>query len=264
MIKETFQKIVQIPLTDIINIFIAFLTFLSVIGVFVTLREMKVQRNMAYSPSIVMKPVEVSFEWDEFGNETWLIKKNEAAGETCKVNEDGTITVSVRLSVLNRVLTECSVVNIGVGTAKNIVFKWDESNTRNLNDYLVSHNPSKADFCEIGEESDVFTINDGLYMVGKECRTEMMYMLPEAGETYSLYFPLQYTLLINEAVKAGYMNETVNPYLILRVSYHDIQEKLQKDIMIIRIGCTSYQRNEDGSGKASYQLIPAFPSEVVE
>ena len=245
----------KVSLSDKINMVMTFLTFLSVVGVFVTLNEMKLQRDTSYAPSIVMNPVEVSFEWDEFGNETWLSTEND-------MNRNITDTVSIE--ILQEVFTKYSVVNVGVGTAKNIVFKWDEDNTKNLYDYLVSCNPEMVNFCEIGENSDVFDINDRLLMVSKEGKVELMYMLPEAEETYSLYFPQQYTLLINEAIKSGYMNEYVNPFLLLNVAYHDIQGKLRQEVIIIRIKRMMYQLNEDGSGSAYYQLIPAFPSDVIE
>lgn len=261
---EIIKEIAKVTLADKINIIMTFLTFLSVVGVFITLHEMKVQRNAAYNPTIVMNPVEVSFEWDELGNETWLSKENEMVESASKINEDGSITGTIQIKIIGEVFTKYSVVNIGVGTAQNIVFKWDENNTQNLNDYLISKDSQKVDFCEIGEGSDVFTINNQLYVVNKERKTELMYMLPEAQEAYSLYFPIQYTLLINEAIKSGYMNENVNPVLVLNIAYYDIQENLRRDLIVIRIKRISYQVNEDGSGKASYQLVPAFPSEVAE
>lgn len=260
-IKVIMWKKKGISLADKINIVMACLTFLSVIGVFVTLNEMKVQRNMSYSPSIVMNPVEVSFEWDEYGNESWLTTENQKIESSTEINEDGSITGTIKVPIigLTEAFTKSTVINIGVGTAKNIVFKWDEENTKKLYDYLVSCNSEKEDFCVIGEESDVFTINEQLIMVDKENMIELMYMLPEAQEKYSFYFPAQYTILINEMIKSGY-NEC--PPLFLHITYYDIQGKLKNDWLIIQIQRTFYYENSDASGKASYQLVPAFPSDL--
>ena len=265
-LEEIGLEIKIIPLQDKINIIMAVLTFLSVIGVFFTLHEMKIQRNVAYKPSIVMNPVEVTFEWDEFGNEEWIQGAGGTSESTCEVNEDGSITGTIKIPTifLESLYTTYSVVNIGVGTAKNVVFSWGADNTQKLYDYLILCNPEKEEFGTIGEKSDGFSINDKVVFVDKENTTHLMYMLPEAQETYSIPFPAQYTILINEAIKSGCMNEDVNPYLTLMVKYQDIQGNTQSDLLIILIKRTLYQENEDGSGYASYQLIPAFPSEVVE
>ena len=75
-IKTVIQEIKEIELADKINIVMEIFTFISVIGVFVTLSEMKVQRNMSYSPSIVMNPVEVSFAWMNMETQAgWMMDK---------------------------------------------------------------------------------------------------------------------------------------------------------------------------------------------
>ena len=196
---------------------------------------------------------------DEYGNPSWL-DDGQGVESTIEENEDGSISGSLQVPIIGitESFMEYSVVNIGVGTAKNIVFKWDEDYTQNLCDYLISCDARKEDFCVIGEESDVFSINEHLVMTNKENMMELMYMLPEATESYSLYFPVQYTILIEEMIKNGY-NDC--PPLILYITYYDLQGDLKNDVLVIRIKRTFFYESEDGSGKALYQLVPAFPSE---
>lgn len=256
----------NVSLADKINIFMAFLTLLSVVGVIFTLHEMRVQRNASYNPSIVFNPVEVTFEWDKDGNESWITIDNQKVESSTQINEDGSISGTIQIPIVSLMdsFTEYSVVNVGVGTAKNIVFHWNENNTQKLYEYLLLCSPEKSDFCVIGEMSDNFSINNTLVMTNKESKVQLMYMLPEAEETYSLLFPPQYTLLINEAIKSGGMKGDNNPYLTLKVSYQDIQGNTKSDLIIVLIKRTLLEEKPDGSGKATYQLIQAFPSDVVE
>ena len=41
------------------------LAAISALGMFLSLREMRIDREAAYAPCIVMNPVEHSIEWDE-------------------------------------------------------------------------------------------------------------------------------------------------------------------------------------------------------
>jgi len=265
-IKIVVQDDRKISLSNAINVIMAVLSFLSFLGVVFTLHEMKVQRNATYNPSIVFNPIEVSFEWDENGIETWIKKEDLEAESSTEINEDGSISGTISLPIIHLInsYTKYSVVNIGVGTAKNIVFKWDEGNTQKLYEYLLACNPQKEGFCMIGENSDSFEIQDAVILTNKEDKVQLMYMLPEASESYEIYLPPQYTLLINEAIKSGGMRGEDNPYLVLQVSYQDVQGFTKNDLMIILIKRTYFEENEDGSGKASYQLIQALPSEVVD
>ena len=61
------KQLNKIQIADVINSIIALLTFFSVVGVFYTVHEMKVERDTMYRPSIVMNPVQIQFEWDENG-----------------------------------------------------------------------------------------------------------------------------------------------------------------------------------------------------
>lgn len=52
-----------------------------------------------------------------------------------------------------------SVVNIGVGTAKDIAFTWNEENIELLTNQLLKINPEKQDFCLV-DQNITFLIND--------------------------------------------------------------------------------------------------------
>ncbi len=226
---------------------------------------MQVERDTSNLPSIVMNPVEISFEWDSLGKQNWLLNEEEIPKSTFDINEDGSISGTTAIPILTLEkdsLTKYSVINIGNGTAKNIVFTWDDSNTQRLYNYLLSCDNKNADFCTIGEKSDVFDFGKQLVQIDKEKQSSLMYMFSNDKESYSLTFPAQYTLLIEEAITQGYMNNENNPYIYLYIKYQDIQEKTKSDLIIINISRTYFKVNDDGSGKATYKLIPAFPSDV--
>ena len=234
--KAVSQKMEALSYGDIINIIIAILTFLSVIGVFWTILEMRRDRDAAYRPAIVMNPIELHFLWDS---------NNES---------DNSNLQAILSHSQNRY--EFSAVNIGVGTAKNVVFEWDKNNTVSLFRFLLAHDSSKSDFCTIGEDSDTFLINNHVLMMNKENPTLLMYMLPEAEEKYSLIFPTQYLILIEEITKARDFDNSSPPYLILYVNYEDIQGKAMKSSYFITIKKLLYSEGIDGTGEAIYQLVP--------
>ena len=162
------------------------------------------------------------------------------------------------MSIKNSSTENYSVVNIGNGIAKNVVFMWDENNTKRLNDYLLSCNQKNDEFCIIGEQSDVFTYGNGFVQINKEIPTSLMYMKTD-DNPYSLYIPQQYVCLIEKAIQQGYMDGNNNPLLFLKVNCQDIQGKTLSDYIYIKINKILYEDNEDGSGKAIYQLLPVFP-----
>ena len=229
--KTATQKAETLSYGDIINIVVAVFTLLSVIGVFWTILEMRRDRDAAYRPAIVMNPIEISFSWNEGDNRDsdWLKTK-----------------LSSRFSV----------VNIGVGTAKNVVFEWDEHNTAKLRNYLIMCDSSKADFCTIGEYYDSFSLNgvSDSAIMSKEGETSLMYILPEANETHQLLFPIQYSILIEEIIKTGYSLSI--PRLTLYAKYEDIQGKKIKSTYSIIVDVSLHTTDTLTSGEAIYQLVP--------
>ena len=187
----------RISRADIISIITVALALISIFISVWTVREMIRDRNAAYSPDILMNPIEISFSWDQDGTETWLSAPDNSVDPTIIDNGDGTYTVKDQISlqaIVSEYINKYSVVNIGVGSAKNITFSWDSGNIQRLLDCLIACDPSKTDFCQVGNESITFSYSDSdhFVQVNREQTTHLMYMLPQSAtdDEYSIGFPL--------------------------------------------------------------------------
>lgn len=253
----TRDKASCLSIADKINIVMAILTLLSVVGVFFTIHEMRKDRDAAYKPAILMNPTEFEISWNEDGEEEWFISLPGEGESSVDVDEHGEMigTIKIPMTIFRENgLETFSVVNIGVGAARDIVFEWDENNVQNLKEYLIERDSSKADFCLEGQ-SVVFSIGDRIVMTDKPQGNRLMYMLPNAEETYILALPTAYSVLVHEIVKNAEIGENL-PHLVLYVDYTDVQGKNMQDAFCIWIQRTFYEANPDGSGFATYQLVP--------
>lgn len=242
--------------SDKIQIAIAVLAFLSLIGVVLTLREMQADRNAAYKPAILMNASDFSISWNSNGEEDWLASLPDKSNSSYKLNDDGSITGTINLPVNifpNNGLENFNVVNLGVGAAKDIHFEWDQNNLSRLSSYLTECNPSKSDFCTLGE-SVAFSFDKGLVITDIDSSVRLMYMLPNAVETYTLPLPTAYSILIHEIMKHTTLPEHM--YMVLYAEYTDIQNNRNKDAFYIVLNRTYYENAKDGSGSATYQLAP--------
>lgn len=253
----TGDKASCLSIADKINIVMAILTLLSVVGVFFTIHEMRKDRDAAYKPAILMNPIEFEISWNEDGEEEWFTSLPGEGESSVDVDEHGEMigTIKIPMTIFRENgLETFSVVNIGVGAARDIVFEWDENNVQNLKEYLIERDSSKADFCLEGQ-SVVFSIGDRIVMTDKPQGNRLMYMLPNAEETYILALPTAYSVLVHEIVKNADLGENL-PHLVLYVDYTDVQGKNMQDAFCIWIQRTFYEVNPDGSGFATYQLVP--------
>lgn len=244
--------------SDKIQIIMAILTFLSLIGVVLTLREMQADRNAAYKPAILMNASDFSISWDSNGEEGWLASLPDKSNSSHKVNDDGSVTGTISLPINmfpNNGLENFTVVNLGVGAAKDIYFEWDQNNLSRLSNYLTECNSSKSDFCTFGE-SAVFSFDKGLVVTDIDSSVRLMYMLPNAAETYTLPLPTAYSILIHEIMK--YSTLPKHMYIVLYAEYTDVQNNSIKDAFYITFSRTCFENAEDNSGSAIYQLVPTL------
>ena len=251
------EKIV-LEASDVINIIIAFLTFVSVVIVALTLHEMKVERNATYKPRILLNPTEVSFEWDSDGKEE-RTNISEATSSNFEIDDNDNIngSISIPISYLSDYKSETfNAVNLGVGNARDVVFEWHEENMSTLNEFLIECDPTKKDFLKI-DKSAVFDINGSVIMTELPIKSRIMYMLADAKETYKFSLPISYSILIHEIIKANPQNREL-PSLLLSAKYFDIQGKEHTDIFLIQINILYFTLDETGAGKAIYQLVPAI------
>lgn len=252
------SKKAPLSASDKIQIVMAILTFFSLIGVVLTLREMQADRNAAYKPAILMNASDFSISWDSNGEENWSVSLPDTSNSNHKVNDDGRITGTISLPVNvfpNNGLENFTVVNLGVGAAKDIYFEWDQDNLSRLFNYLTECNPSKADFCTVGE-SAVFSFDKGLVVTDIDNGVRLMYMLPNATETYTLPLPTAYSVLIHEIMKCTSLPEHM--YIVLYAEYSDVQNNTAKDAFYITIKRTGFEGAGDNSGSAKYQLVPTL------
>lgn len=246
--KEKWKKI---KLSDKINLFLAICTVISLVLVTLTLLEMIKDRNTAYKPAIAINPIEQSFTWNTTGEETGLISLDEEQ-VTSKKDEEKNSAGEASFNGLEKI----SILNIGVGTAKDVVFEWHSSNIDRLNEYLLECDPSKTDFL-VKKERVVFNYNEKKISTGLPTKMRLMYMLPEAQEEYTLSIPIVYSRLIHEIIKTGKHHNEI-PYLILSVTYYDIQNKKHIDVFLINVDLLMSQHEETGAGSAVYMLVPTI------
>lgn len=255
------SKKIPISISDKIQIVMAIFAFLSLIGVLLTLKEMQAERNAAYNPTILMNAADFSISWDSNGQEEWLASLPDTSNSSYEVNNDGSITGTISMPVNifpNNGLESFTAINLGVGAAKDIYFEWDQNNLSRLSEYLTECNPSKSDFCTFGE-SVVFSFDKGLVVTDIDSSIRLMYMLPNAAETYTLPLPTAYSILIHEIMKCSTLPKDM--YIVLYAEYTDIQNNSMKDAFYVVLSRTGYESAEDNSGSAMYQLTPTLLTE---
>lgn len=243
---------------NIMQIIMVLLTCLSLVGVFLTLHEMQIERDAAYKPTILMNAVDYQISWNANGEEEWVSSLPNESNSSHEVNENGEITRTISLPVNifpNNGLETFTVVNIGVGAAKDIYFKWDKNNIAYLCNYLAECDPSKSDFCTFGE-SAAFSFGGRVVVTDVDRDVRLMYMLPEAAETYSLPLPTAYSILIHEIMKCSVLPEPL--HITLYAEYSDVQGKRFRDVFYVAVNRTFYTNETDNSGNASYQLAPTL------
>lgn len=191
----------------------------AVIVSLVTLYEMKIQRNNAYMPTIVFETVEVNTfpSGGEYDN----------------------IIFSTR--------------NIGVGVAKKITYTMDYSNLIRWLEYYNGLNPDHPYDYQI--KDDVFQIIMDGQKLGFSAieKSEKLFLLPNAEESYEFILPPQYTFLLHEIYKHSKVGEINIPDLQVEVSYSDVQNVEYKETITLAVKTFSLLNTEKEHG-VSYQI----------
>lgn len=246
--KNTLRKVMAIPLADKINSFIAILTLISVVCTLYTLKEMQIDRDMAYRPTLSTNPISLSFSWDGNGFDNWTI-----VPETNSMQDTEEITNSEK--GIWGMGGNFTFANIGVGVAKEIQFVWDSGNTERLIAKLVELDRSKRNFCEVGNNVELF-YEDHKLTLSKETEYVLMHLLPESTENCKLAIPIHYILIINEIVKLPKYSE--DAMFFLNVQYKDIQGKQYSEQFAFQVRRHLLSMGENGSGEVYYQLVPCL------
>lgn len=254
------NRLKEISIGDWINSIIALFTFISLILVGWSIVEMRRDRDAAYRPSLLMNPVEYSVTWNDEGEEPWLSSADtQVEEESIEAQEDGTVNGSITIPMTlfpNDGLETMSVVNIGVGTAKDIIFTWNEENIELLTDQLLKINPEKQDFCLV-DQSITFLINGHIIATNIPTPYQLMYILPDAEQEYKLPIPTPYTILIHEILKES--NGNVSDefiYFSLDIEYKDIQGKKFTDTWLFYVKRIFSEDDLDNENSVTFQLVP--------
>ena len=260
----------NVPSFSIFNGVLKFLVdiaaIITAIVAIITVHEMQADRNAAHQPLILMNPVEYNISWDQDGHGEWLLEHTDAdEGVTdIKKNEDGSYSAKIGLSfnILYDGFEQFSAVNAGVGIAHDIVFTWSSDNIIQLNDYLIRFDKTKEGFAKVGK-SIVFDYEDRSVMTDVPSDVALMYMLPNADETYMLPLPQAYYILLHEIIQTHSYDSEI-PELWLTVEYYDIQGNKYISPIIVQPKVTYFYEDNTGAGTASFQLIPIHPRSIIK
>jgi len=226
-IKSNFKKL---TVDNVINIIGQFLTLLSLLFVFLTLKEMQIQRDRAYMPQIVADCKDnIELKWTNQSDFVYL-------------NSDDQDFVQTYLDIYN----------IGVGIAKNIEFEWGDSNLSDLNE-IINNNTKDISVNLINQKLFVKSSMKEFGGLELEKKDTLNFLASSSEKSYKLKIPYAYLvcykIMLIEQIKDI-------PPLSLNISYKDIQGKSYKQSIhitpqIIMLLSESGSRYEDFQGQAT-------------
>lgn len=231
LMKKIYEKL---GIENIINIIGHFLTLVSLLLVFITLLEMKIQRNNTYMPQIVAESNEkIEISWDSKSDFIFL-------------KEDTNMYNQIYLNIYN----------VGVGVARNLEFAWDKDNVNVLANYI---NKNSVDFSIslINEMMVIKTTGIEAGGLGLECISKLNFLAPNVDEPYKVNLPIQYIQLYKIM-----LIEQINNYppIQLKVSYTDIQGKEYEQVLTLTIKpdillSSSGNESDDYTGMAELEVV---------
>ncbi len=204
-----------------------------------TLFEMQAARNASYRPDITLGLTQVFISWD-----------TEINGSNVNSNDITDSDLSHQSIDLSNI-PSINLYNIGVGTAKDIIIRWDHQN--NLSKFVEVFEPYS--------DIQLQHINNKLYVENGSQRTEyglhqnttFDFMLNSADEHYTIQFPLYYYNLYKELFIHTPYNESF-PEISLSISYSDIQNKTYSKNISVQIKPILYEAHSSKSGACHYLL----------
>lgn len=223
------------------------ISIISTILVLLTLFEMQAGRNATYLPDISLSNTKVAISWDE-------------NGLPCITQEveDMVSKIADKDTIINE-LPQIKVYNIGVGTAKNISFNWD--NQRNIKAFMDILNP--CDDIALSYDSNILNIQtpDIKKGIGTYSEHQFDFLLNSTQEFETFAFPLSYYTLIKESYIRTDTKEI--PTLYLLASYSDIQGEIYNKTIKINANINILVENPDGSGFCIFTLNSVKENETM-
>ena len=207
--------------SDIVWIFDILGTFVALIAAvisLVTLFEMKIQRNNAYMPTIVFETAQVNTD----------LRNNEHEG------------IYESISFVTR--------NIGVGVAKKISFTLDSSNLIRWIELYNTMNPENPYPYQIKNGVMQVTIDGKKIAFEADHKTEKLFLLPNAEESYEFALPSPYTILLYEIYKHANTGAIAFPELEVDVTYYDVQNVQYKETLHLCVKTLFFINSENQQG----------------
>lgn len=216
-----------------------------------TLFEMQAARNATYLPNIFISNTEVAISWDKDGRPY--------------IGEEDLETISKMIdehTIINK-LPQMKAYNIGVGTAKDITFKWDTSNNiQQLANVLNACDNVNVIFDGSFVNIKVPLIEQGMWASDSSQNDQIGFLLNSSQESATLSFPLPYYELIRQiCIRA---DEKRIPPLHLQISFSDIQSRTYTQFLQINSTISLLLQNPDGSGFCVFNLISAKESKAMD
>lgn len=213
-------------------------SIISTVLVLLTLFEMQAERNAAYLPDIFLSNTKVAISWDKNG---LPFTSQEAKNIVSKLADE---------NIIINELPQIKVYNIGVGTAKNISFRWNTK--QNLNTFINILN--SCDDINISYDKNMIYIKtpntqQNIYESEKK---QFDFLLNSTQTFETIAFPFSYYTLIKEFYIRT--ENTVLPPLYLTASYTDIQGKVYNQSIQINADISFLTKNPDGSGFCIFNL----------
>lgn len=235
--KRIKKNLFNLSIDNKINIVGHFLTFISILLVFLTLNEMQIQRNNTYLPQIVAESLDTTvLNWERKQDITYL---------------NDTETASSLYKDIN-----LYILNIGVGVAKNLSFEWDDDNlialadyiNKNSNTYTVNINNEMLQIKSTGIENGLM-ISDRI--------SKLNFLQSDANSKFTLTIPREYFI----CYKLILMDQLYSfPKLKLNISYEDIQGVKYTQTLTVNININSLisskgDTSNDFTGNVEVKLI---------
>ena len=214
-------------------------SIISTLLVLWTLFEMQADRNAAYRPDLSFSDAEVAISWEgtptEDSNESSYYSLLNSLSESYDFNTQ----------------IELKLYNIGVGTAKDVILKWDHK----ANIDAFSEAFSNYDDVRISLKGNMLHIESPSYSwatgVGPDRIAE--FMLSSTDEYCTIQFPYEYYFFIQELLYRKPIDNTY-PTLYLSITYSDVQNKTYTKNISASIENSLYASNPNGDGLCLYNL----------
>ncbi|EAE8620191.1 hypothetical protein BSX36_04535 [Listeria monocytogenes] len=214
----------------IINIIASFSTAISAWLVYVTLREMKIQRDTAYKPLLVLKTKKEI----HISSKKGLLNPEKPA----EIIEEGSHKMVILDPGSETLIV--NIVNIGAGPAKNLSYQFDRQcfldffkAESNNNSNFYYENIDRRQHIKYGDKDNLGFWNLNYSMLSNS------YLLPREEQSIEIYLPDIFIEILQRALKNKYFDDFTKNQFNINITYEDIQGKIFSTILPLEINLNS-------------------------